>query len=999
MRLTKLELHGFKSFADRTELVFEPGATAIVGPNGCGKSNVSDAVRWVLGEQRARALRGAKMEEVIFQGSSARRPVNIAEVSLHFDNDDSSFDIPFRELVITRRLSRSGESDYFINRAPARLRDIQDIIRGTGLGADSGVVIESKMIDALLSDRPDDRRELFEEAAGISLYRDRKRTAERRLEETTLDLARIGDLLNEKESHVRSLARQRKRAERHAELTARRFAVELTLAAREMAAWTNELDELRDRLAALRESAPLDNERVAAAELARDSAHDARASAEGTRAELARLVAEQRESAQQMRAEIAVAEERRRNAAAHRERAEEERRERGDTAHRVELELAAAAASRAQVEAELAALSDALATRARDEEGARSALSVARAAVEQSERRAREIREQLHRLTMDRDAAERERQDIARRHESIKSEQLQLFDAASLVAKEVEEAKVALDYARVSVVEAADALDVAEGSARAAREAEALARSEALRAEETHAALEGRLHALEALERERVGLAPSAARLLKERDAFGAGAILGPLSDYINAGSAPAALVERFLGATLHAVLVRDNAAADEIRAWHARTNPGPLLLLPVSAAPPAPPDVSDDLAALVSASDPVSAPWVRALLAHVRAIEDGTAFIDARGAVWLPATVAGPGPLRRRAELTDVRRDINEAASSLRRATSVAASARETLESASRAAHAASDALAVATRDARVGEDRVNEIIRRHQRASREVSEAEAALAKLADRAHALAERIATIDQRTEELEAEATSFDAQILERRRELSDAEASHDAAREERTGAQVQQAQAQARLHVVLDRERRLREEQTTAASRLDALHDELSTLSHDDAALAAQLADWSLDLETRGSLLRDTEAQLAAVEREVRATDEALTAAEHELDDVRRASAQSAQQLHSTELRYTELSGRKTAIRERLETDWRRPLEDLLAENTPLDDDDDSLRREAADLRAQLGGARPGESARDRGASGGDQARRLPAPAARRPRVREDEAAAGHPRD
>src|SRR6185312_8874044 len=133
----------------------EPGVTAVVGPNGCGKSNVSDAVRWVLGEQRAKTLRGAKMEEVIFQGSSSRRPVNIAEVSLHFSNDDGVLAVPFKEVVITRRLSRSGESEYMLNGASCRLRDIHDMVRGTGLGADSGVVIEAKMIDALLSDRPD----------------------------------------------------------------------------------------------------------------------------------------------------------------------------------------------------------------------------------------------------------------------------------------------------------------------------------------------------------------------------------------------------------------------------------------------------------------------------------------------------------------------------------------------------------------------------------------------------------------------------------------------------------------------------------------------------------------------------------------------------------------------------------------------------------------------------------------------------------------------------
>src|SRR5438270_13007456 len=272
-------MQGFKSFADSTDMAFNPGVTAIVGPNGCGKSNVSDAVRWVLGEQRARLMRGAKMDEVIFQGSSARRAVNVAEVSLHFSNEDGTLPVAFQEVVITRRLSRSGDSDYFLNRTPCRLRDIADLLRGTGLGAGTGVVIESRMIDALLSDRPDDRRELFEEAAGVGLYRDRRRTTERRLEETTGDLQRLDDLINEVSTQVRSLARQRRRAERHSEIMARRFTVELSLAARSMDAWREELTRLETRVSQLRETLPNVENGVDAAERARDEAHGRRAAA------------------------------------------------------------------------------------------------------------------------------------------------------------------------------------------------------------------------------------------------------------------------------------------------------------------------------------------------------------------------------------------------------------------------------------------------------------------------------------------------------------------------------------------------------------------------------------------------------------------------------------------------------------------------------------------------------------------------------------------------
>ncbi|MDQ8159411.1 MAG: AAA family ATPase, partial [Gemmatimonadota bacterium] len=417
MRLTKLEVHGFKAFADHLEFVFEKGVTAIVGPNGSGKSNVSDAVRWVLGEQRARAMRGAKMEDVIFHGSSARKAVNMAEVSLHFDNTSGDLPIPFKEVVITRRLLRSGESEYLLNRAPCRLRDIQDLVRGTGLGADSGVVIESRMIDALLSDRPDERRELFEEAAGVGLYRDRRRSAERRLEETTVDLARLDDLINEVQSQVRSLARQRRRAERHAELTARRFQVEISLATREMAAWREELTALDGRLEALQLDVPGGEEAIAQAEMMREQAHGARSAAEASRLELARLSTEQRDKTQKLERELAVSEERQRSTTMRRQRAEEERKENEAFGRRLREDRERAIGDRATLERELADAGEALQERLAAEQTTREAVQQSRAVLEQLERQVREHRDQARRIELDRDGASREHLETHNRRE------------------------------------------------------------------------------------------------------------------------------------------------------------------------------------------------------------------------------------------------------------------------------------------------------------------------------------------------------------------------------------------------------------------------------------------------------------------------------------------------------------------------------------------------------------------------------------------------------
>ena len=214
MKLRALKVHGFKSFADSTSIEFHDGITAIVGPNGCGKSNIGDAIRWVLGEQRPTAIRGAKMEEAIFQGTVGRRPVNRGAVALTVSNADGALPVPFEEVEIGRQVFRDGGSEYSINRAACRLRDVVDLCRDTGLGSNAYAIIENRMIDAILSDRAEERRGLFEEAAGIGKYKDRRKAATRRLERAEMDLQRLEDVIGEVQTKARPLARQKGKAER-----------------------------------------------------------------------------------------------------------------------------------------------------------------------------------------------------------------------------------------------------------------------------------------------------------------------------------------------------------------------------------------------------------------------------------------------------------------------------------------------------------------------------------------------------------------------------------------------------------------------------------------------------------------------------------------------------------------------------------------------------------------------------------------------------------------
>lgn len=247
MKLKAVEMQGFKSFPDRTKLTFDDGITVIVGPNGSGKSNISDAIKWVFGEQSVKSLRGAKMEDVIFGGSVSRKPTGFAWVSLFIDNTDRSIEIDSDEVVITRRLYRSGESEYRINNNPVRLRDINETFMDTGLGRDGYSVIEQGKIAEIVSAKSTQRREIFEEAAGISKFRYRKTEAERKLQQAEDNLVRLRDIMGELEDRVGPLKAQSEKAKQYLVLAEEKRSLEISLWLEQLAKLGRQLAELEDK--------------------------------------------------------------------------------------------------------------------------------------------------------------------------------------------------------------------------------------------------------------------------------------------------------------------------------------------------------------------------------------------------------------------------------------------------------------------------------------------------------------------------------------------------------------------------------------------------------------------------------------------------------------------------------------------------------------------------------------------------------------------------------
>jgi chromosome segregation protein len=499
MYLSRLDLQGFKSFADSTTLTFDPGVTAIVGPNGCGKSNIVDAVRWVIGEQRPTVLRSEKMENVIFNGTADRRPLGMAEVELTIQNNRGVLPTEYSEVTIGRRLFRDGKSEYLMNGTQCRLKDITDLFMDTGMGADAYSVIELKMIDEILSGSTEDRRRMFEEAAGITRYKMRRRQALRKLDSTQDDLDRIRDLTDEIRTQVERLRRQAEKAREYNEATEELGRLELLLAqhryqqlAARAARLTGRRDEARERVAALQEK-ETEAEKTLQARREQLTEHEAelqerREALQAHRARVSDLEAEQR----LQRERLERARENRARARETQQEAAEQRDALVDRVDRLESTLEQARPALEQAEEALEAARAERDAAQEEAESLRERARTLRKQVDEAEDEQAERRRTLDRLTNRRDLLREDRDRAQQRLEEVRAD-------AEDIGAQIEEAEAERATAAGELEGARSALEDAEAERREREAALEEARNELRDLERRRDAAEAEVDLLEGL--------------------------------------------------------------------------------------------------------------------------------------------------------------------------------------------------------------------------------------------------------------------------------------------------------------------------------------------------------------------------------------------------------------------------------------------------------------------------------------------------------------------
>jgi chromosome segregation protein len=983
MRLSRFECYGFKSFADKTRIDFDAGMTAIVGPNGCGKSNVADAIRWVLGESSMRVLRGERLDDVIFKGTRDRKPLSVAEVTLSFADVRGTLDVDYEDLAVTRRVFRDGVSDFLINKVPCRLKDITDLFLDSGVGKDAYSVMEFKMVEQIISPNAAERRALFEQAAGIMRYRDRLKASKRKLEETEGNLERLADVVGEVEKNVRRLAYQVRKARRFRRLQAQIRFLEVRQARRrwdelagEEAALAARERELSDRLAEAQAELGAKEAALAARRVEIDAGTATLRQAEEAWTRERGLVAGTERS-------VVVNRERQGAARRARERAERELRE---LTAALESAVEAAAARRQEAES----LAEPLAA-------ARERLQGGGRVVTELQEQEQALEQEVEKLRVETMARARARARLAQeqsallaRVESLEAQRRveeERLEAAAAVrqtaAERVLELEQVLEEAREREAVAAESLEtLAEREAQAAAAlAEVRGGVEDLRGRRDGA--QARLEVLQGLESRLEGYGRAVRELLAAakrggaEGGAGAAPVQGVLANWVEVAEGFEAAVEAVLGERLQAVLTSDAAGARAALERVLAQGWGRVALLPLelagrnlrgAAASGSSPGSGGEgligpLAERVQVRDPRAAAVVRGLLEGVLVVTDlaaglarleagadpGCTYVTPRGEVLLSGGLllgGGAGGAHDAAEsgradagsILGRRREISAAEELVERL-------EKALESARGEALAGEEKLrelkqlTVETRsqrDTARSEAHRLEVEMQRSRERRRAAEAESEratrlLAEHAARVLELSGKATAVSGEVEQEDAHGSAHSETLAEREATLTELRRKRRMMEQELGANRLAVTRLEAELRNLQAAEERERERREEAAARRERLQEETAESDTAQEELRAE----ALELEAELAAAMESEAVAAARAAELR---EAAAVEQEEVRVLERAAREARarhetlrEELHRLEMDAVELRSSRAALRERVQQMHRLDLGDSAA--------------------------------------------------------------------
>ena len=586
MLLSKLELQGFKSFANKVEIRFEKGITAIIGPNGSGKSNIAEAMRWVLGEQSARSLRGAKMEDIIFNGTVQKRPQAYCEVQLTMLNDDHLLPIDFSEVNITRRVYRSGQSEYFINRAPCRLRDVLELFRDTGIGKDGYSIIGQGRIDSILSNRSEERREVFEEAAGITKYRVRKEEAARKLEQTRQNLLRIEDILENLRERLGPLEEQSETARQYLRLREELKGIELNL-------FLHQYDRLSSRIAQQDEAvSQLEAETTARqsrteslnAEAARQQ--ERAAALEETAARLQKELLELTRQVEQQDGETRLLSEKIDGLSREKDAAQKTERDAAEKESALAAQSEENAAAQREKRAQLSKLEKDVETRSEELSGRLRRIEQQEAEAEAQKSRMMEAMNRLSAANAQVSRLDAMLETIRNRQSALDGERETLEKEGAELAAERTQAEAGLDEAKQQKAQLAAAREEKRQALAAAEEALRQGETQQRSLEQERAALSSRLNVLREMKAGYEGYYSSVRNFLrdcKKQPQLSAG-IVGVVAQLIRVPEKLETALEMAVGSALQNIVTEDETSAKRAIEYLRRQRYGRATFLPLTA-------------------------------------------------------------------------------------------------------------------------------------------------------------------------------------------------------------------------------------------------------------------------------------------------------------------------------------------------------------------------------------------------------------------------------